>query len=223
MPRQKPVSASKQSTLESFQASEIEAHASTSTSIGRPRSVESERAILEAAWQLLQQGSVRKVSIEAIAREAGVGKTTIYRWWPSKAAVIVDAFLMQVETSLPFPETDTAAEAIAQQMQQIVQVFRGDVGRIVAQIIAEGQCDSGALESFRDRFLSPRRESARQVIIQGIESGEFDDNLDPELVMDILYGPIYYRLLVQHLPLDDAFATALAQRAMRCLRSPSQQ
>lgn len=185
--------------------------------MGRPRSVESEQAILAAAWTLLQQSNVRRISIEAIAREAGVGKTTIYRWWPSKAAVIVDAFLAQVETVLPFPETETAAEALARQMGRLVQVFRGDVGRIVAEIVAEGQYDPGALESFRDRFLAPRRDAARQVIVQGIESGEFDPKLDPDLAMDILYGPIYYRLLAQHLPLDEIFATALSQRAIACL------
>ena len=186
--------------------------------IGRPRSVESEQAILAAAWMLLQESSVRQVSIEAIARAAGVGKTTIYRWWPSKAALIVDAFLTQIQTVLPFPETATAAEALRQQMQRLVEVFRGDVGQIVAQIVAEGQCDSGALESFCDRFLSPRRDAARQVIMRGIESGEFDPALDPDLAMDILYGPIYYRLLVQHLPLDEAFAAALFQRAIACLQ-----
>ncbi|MEM9908454.1 MAG: TetR/AcrR family transcriptional regulator [Cyanobacteria bacterium P01_D01_bin.44] len=189
------------------------------TPIGRPRSVESERAILSAAWDLLQKNSVRKVSIEAIAREAGVGKTTIYRWWPSKAALIVDAFLAQVETVLPFPEADTAAEALAQQMAKLVEVFQGDVGRIVAQIIAEGQCEPGALESFCDRFLIPRRNAARQVIIGGIESGEFDASLDPDLAMDILYGPIYYRLLVKHLPLTEPFAAELSQRAILCLLS----
>lgn len=212
MPRSKTVEGNKQASGQSRKTA-----GSSSPSVGRPRSAESEQAILEAAWTLLQQNSVHKVSIEAIAREAGVGKTTIYRWWPSKAAVIVDAFLAQVEASLPFPETETATDALAQQMKQVVQVFRGDVGQIVAGIIAEGQCDPVALESFRDRFLLPRREAARQIIVRGIESGEFDEQLDPELAMDILYGPIYYRLLVQHLPLDEVFAAALSERAIACL------
>ena len=182
--------------------------------IGRPRSTESEQAILTAAWTLLQTHSLRKLSIEAIAREAGVGKTTIYRWWPSKAAVVVDAFMAQVDACLPFPKTETVAESISLQMQQVIRIMSGDVGRIVAQIIAEGQCDSEALESFCDRFLNPRRSAARQMILQGIESGEFVSDLDPDLAMDLLYGPIYYRLLVQHLPLDNAFAAAFPQQAI---------
>ena len=180
---------------------------------GRPRSLESEQAILAAAWKLLQQCSV-KLSIEAIAREAGVGKTTSYCWWPSKTAVVMDAFLAQVEARLPFQKTDTAAASLTLQMQQVIKILSGDVGQIVAQMIAEGQCDAEALESFCDRFLNPRRDAARQVLMQGIESGEFAPDLDPELAMDILYGPIYYRLLVQHLPLDQALASALPQRAM---------
>lgn len=195
---------------------------STNKRTGRPRSQESRKAVLDAAWRLIQTTTLRDLSIEAIAREAGVGKTTIYRWWPSKTAVVVDAFLAEVETVLPFPQTETVAAALTQQMQTLVQVFRGDIGQIVAQIIAEGQSDPEALESFRDRFLNLRRNVAREVIMRGIKSGEFDENLDPDLAMDILYGPIYYRLLVQHLPLDDAFATALSQRALTCLSTFSQ-
>ncbi|MEM6868897.1 MAG: TetR/AcrR family transcriptional regulator [Cyanobacteria bacterium P01_C01_bin.121] len=191
----------------------------TSQPAGRPRSIESERAILDATWRLLKGSSVRKISIEAIAREARASKTTIYRWWPSKAAVIVDAFLAQMQTALPFPNADTATVALTQQMGQLVQVFSGDVGRIVAQIIAEGQGDSEALESFRDRFLNVRRGAAQQVIVQGIASGEFDPDLDPDIAMDLLYGPIYYRLLVQHLPLDKQFVATLTDRAFRALSS----
>lgn len=181
---------------------------------GRPRSVASEQAILSAAWRLLQKKPVKEVSIEAIAREAGVGKATIYRWWPSKATVIVDAFLAQVETVLPFPKAHSASAALAQQMGKLVEVFRGDVGRIVAQIIAEGQCDSEALESFRDRFLTPRREAARHIILGGIKSGEFDMDLDPDLAMDILYGPIYYRLLVGHQPLTLRLVEQLTEQVI---------
>ncbi|MEM9567887.1 MAG: TetR/AcrR family transcriptional regulator [Cyanobacteria bacterium P01_E01_bin.34] len=190
----------------------------TASAIGRPRSAESERAILAAAWKLLQETSVRKISIEAIAREAGVGKTTIYRWWSSKAAVLIDAFMTQVESALPFPEGGSAAESIRLQITNLVEVFRGDVGRIVAQIIAEGQSNTEALDSFRDRFLTPRRSAAQHVIEMGMESGEFDADLDPALAMDILYGPLYYRLLVQHLPLDDAFAMGFTERALACLQ-----
>lgn len=192
-------------------------------SVGRPRSEESRAAILAATWQLLQTTPLKKLSIESIAREAGVGKTTIYRWWPSKAAVAVDAFLAQIEAVLPFPDTETVAESLVLQVRQVVKAFQGDIGQIVAGIIAEGQDDPEALASFRDRFLNPRREVAREVIQQGIDSGEFDAALDPELAMDILYGPIYYRLLIQHLPLDESFAVNLSDQAILSLLPSGQE
>ncbi|MCP6759923.1 MAG: TetR/AcrR family transcriptional regulator [Fischerella sp. CENA71] len=93
---------------------------------------------LAATWELLKTTTLRDLSIEAIARESGVGKTTIYRWWPSKVAVVMDAFVENVLSVTPFPEGLSATEAIKVQMASLVQTFSGDYGRIVAQIIAEG-------------------------------------------------------------------------------------
>lgn len=186
--------------------------------IGRPRSEESKVAILKATWELLKTTTLRDLSIEAIARESGVGKTTIYRWWPSKVAVVMDAFVENVLPVTPFPKDLSATEAIRAQMASLVQAFSGEYGRIVAQIIAEGQADPDALASYRDRFIYPRRAAVKAIIEQGIESGEFDPNLDPELAIDILYGPIYFRLLVGHLPLDRQFADELPRWALKALK-----
>jgi AcrR family transcriptional regulator len=186
--------------------------------IGRPRSEESKAAILEATWKLLKTTTLRDLSIEAIARESGVGKTTIYRWWPSKVAVVMDAFVENVLSVTPFPEDLSATEAIRAQMTSLVQAFSGEYGRIVAQIIAEGQADPDALASYRDRFIYPRRAAASAIIQRGIESGEFDPSLDPELAIDILYGSIYFRLLVGHLPLDQQFAEELPRWALKALK-----
>jgi AcrR family transcriptional regulator len=189
--------------------------------IGRPRSEESKAAILDATWKLLKTTTLRDLSIEAIARESGVGKTTIYRWWPSKVAVVMDSFVENVLSVTPFPEDLSATEAIKAQMTSLVQAFSGDYGRIVAQIIAEGQADPDALASYRDRFIYPRRAAARAIIQRGIESGEFDPSLDPEIAIDILYGAIYFRLLVGHLPLDQQFAEELPRWALKALKITS--
>jgi AcrR family transcriptional regulator len=185
--------------------------------IGRPRSEESKAAILDATWKLLQTTPLRDLAIEVIARESGVGKTTIYRWWSNKSAVVMDAMLEKLMPQLEFPKTESALESIMQQMQLLVQAFSGEYGRIVAQIIAEGQACPETLASYRDRFLYPRREAAKQIIQQGIDTGEFDANLDAELAIDILYGAIYFRLLVGHLPLDPDFASDLPQHAIQVL------
>jgi AcrR family transcriptional regulator len=155
---------------------------------------------------------------EAIARESGVGKTTIYRWWPNKAAVVMDAFWEKLLPEIQFPKNLSATEAISQQIQLLIKAFSGEYGQIVAQIIAEGQACPQTLASYRDRFLYPRRAAAKAIIQQGIENGEFDPSLDPELAIDILYGSIYFRLLVGHLPLDQQFAEELPRWALKALQ-----
>ncbi len=193
-------------------------HNAVNRQIGRPRSEESKAAILAATWKLLKTITLRDLSIEAIARESGVGKTTIYRWWPNKAAVVMDAFIENVLPEISFPEADSAAEAISLQISSLVKAFQGEYGRIVAQIIAEGQACPDALANYRDRFIYPRRAAAKTLIEQGIEQGEFDPKLDPELAIDLLYGAIYYRLLVGHLPLDQQFAKELPLQALAGLK-----
>jgi AcrR family transcriptional regulator len=184
---------------------------------GRPRSLASKEAILNTTWKLLQAGTVKDLSIEAIAREAGVGKTTIYRWWSSKAAVIVDAFMAQVEPEIPSIQTDSALDALKEQITHLIKAFTGDNGRIVAEIIAEGQSSGEALKSFRERFILPKREASLAVIEKGIKQGEFNSDLNPELALDVLYGALYYRLMVGHLPIDESFAEHLPDTVMKGL------
>ncbi|MEM1369120.1 MAG: TetR/AcrR family transcriptional regulator [Cyanobacteria bacterium P01_H01_bin.15] len=185
--------------------------------VGRPRSTACRAAILETAWKLIRNTTLKELSIEGIARESGVGKSTIYRWWPSKVAVVMDAFVENVLPIIEFAENESVAVMISQQIAALVRAFSGEYGHIVAQILAEGQADPEALASYRDRLLYPRREAAKALIQRGIENGEFVPTLDPELALDILYGPIYFRLLVGHLPLDAEFAEGLPKRALKAL------
>lgn len=184
---------------------------------GRPRSEESRQAILDAAWRLAELNPLSKVSIEAVAREAGVGKTTIYRWWPSRPALLCDAFLHAIEPIISFPEAPSASEAIAKQMRSLVRAFQGEFGRLVRELLAETASDPEALKLFGERFVKPRRAVAKHLIEKGISAGEFRPDLEPEVVIDILYGPLYYRLLVQHLPLTEDFAVQLSATATKAL------
>ncbi|MBE9039724.1 TetR/AcrR family transcriptional regulator [Oscillatoriales cyanobacterium LEGE 11467] len=189
---------------------------------GRPRSEKSKAAIIEAAWKLLETTTLRDLSIEAISRKASVGKTTIYRWWPNKVAIVMDAFFERLSPELQFPEESSAAEALSGQMALLIEAFCGEYGRIVAQIIAEGQACPTTLQLYQERFLDERRQAAKAIVERGIERGEFDPSLDPELALDILYGPIYYRLLVKHLPLDDRFAQELSGWALKAISIASE-
>jgi AcrR family transcriptional regulator len=177
---------------------------------GRPRSERAHRAILQAANELLESERFAAVTVEAIAERAGVSKATIYRWWPNRAAVVMDGFLSIVSSEVPFSHTGHAREDIRLHMRRLAEAFSGKIGRTVAALIAEGQSDPELAEALRSRWLSVRRAEAREILELGIERGELREDLDPEVAVDVLYGPIYYRMLVGHAPLDNGFADALA-------------
>ena len=177
---------------------------------GRPRSERARRAILRAANELLEGWGFAAVTVEAIAERAGVSKATVYRWWPNRAAVVMDGFLSTVSSEVPFPHTGRAREDIRLHMRRLTEAFGGRIGRTVAALMAEGQADPELAEALRSRWLLVRRAEAREILELGIESGELREDLDPEVAVDVLYGPIYYRLLVGHALLEEHFADALA-------------
>ena len=150
------------------------------------------------------------MTMEAIAERAGVSKATVYRWWPNRAAVVMDGFLSTVSSQVPFPHTGHAREDIRLHMRRLTEALGGKIGRTVAALIAEGQADPELAEAVRSRWLSVRRGEAREILELGIERGELREGLDPEVAVDVLYGPIYYRMLVGYAPLNEDFADALA-------------
>ena len=186
---------------------------------GRPRSERAHRAILQAANELLENEGFAAVTVEAIAERAGVSKATIYRWWPNRAAVVMDGFLSIVSSEVPFPHTGYAREDIRIHMRRLAEAFSGNLGRTVAALIAEGQADPELAEALRSRWLSVRRTEAREILELGIERSELREDLDPEVAVDVLYGPIYYRMLVGHAPLDEDFANTLADHVFAGLRA----
>jgi AcrR family transcriptional regulator len=153
------------------------------------------------------------LTIESIAKEAGVGKPTIYRWWPNKAAVVIDAFFDTMSPHMDYPQADTVADSLKAQLHQVLRLTRGKQGRLMAEILAEGQSDPIVLESFRKRFLEIRRAAARALIRHGQVTGEISRKIDVELAIDLIYSPIYHRLLAGHLPLADSLADALVDWA----------
>lgn len=170
---------------------------------GRPRSEHARQAILNSTLKLLQELGFPELSIEAIAADADVGKATVYRWWPSKAALVADAFSSSADQELRFPDTGSVRTDISHQMKQLVRVFRGKRGRIVAALLGGGQSDPELIAAFRERFLWPRRKQAYATLKRGIERGELPEDIDMDLLLDTLYGAIYMRLLIQHVKLSE--------------------
>lgn len=184
------------------------------------RSDASRVAILDATLKLLETNPLQQISIESIAREAGVGKATIYRWWNSKAAVVIDAFLHTHVSHTPMPKGVSPREALTKHVHLLVEEYSGWSGRIVSQIMAEGQGDPDVLREFRERFWYGRRAVVREVVEDARRRGEIRSDMDTELQMDVLYAPIYFRLLMGHLPLDKKFADTHCAAMMQMLAPP---
>jgi AcrR family transcriptional regulator len=168
---------------------------------GRPRSEEARKAILLSTVELLKEYGFSDLSIESIAAHAGVGKATVYRWWPNKAALVIDAFVSVVGSELSYPTAGPALEAFRAQMERWVPIFNSPLGRVIAAVIGAGQSDPEIIEAFRVHWVEPRRREARELIVQSVKAGELRDDIDSEAIMDILYGPLYLRLLVRNRPL----------------------
>jgi len=181
---------------------------------GRPRSEDARRAILRSTLKLLQHAGFPELTIEAIAADAGVGKATVYRWWPNKGALVVDAFASSTEHKLHFPDTGSVYRDMSLQMKQVIAIFCSRRGRIVAALLGGGQSDPELLEAFRERFLWPRRREAYKTLRRGIERGELPCNLDLDLVLDILYGSIYMRFLIRHDKLSESYVERVCRMVL---------
>ena len=163
---------------------------------GRPRSEAARRAILRSTLRLLRRTGYNELSIEAIAFDANVGKATVYRWWPNKGALVVDAFSSSVHKELLFPDTGSVYSDVTAQMNRVVRLFRSRRGQIVAALIGGGQTDPELIEAFRERFVRPRRMEAYATLRRGIERRELPRDADLNLILDSLYGAIYMRFLI---------------------------
>ncbi len=186
---------------------------------GRHRSLEAETSILKATLYLLERKPLRNVTADAIAQRAGVSKATIYKWWPHKNLVALDAYLASMTENVAIPDTGSAELDFTLQLKSLTAFYTSTLGRIFCQFIAEGQSDSEFLRLFRERILYARRDSARIMWRRGVDRGEIREDVDSELVLDLIYGPTIFRLLAGHGSLTDTESEAMVQAVFRGLRS----
>lgn len=166
------------------------------------RSEQSRTAILQTTLKLLDERepdsvSIQQLSIERIAREAGVSKTTIYRWWPNKVAVVIDTFLENHILATPVREDLPAVDALREHVVSLARVYAGYEGRLMAQLIAECQYDQTSLEEFKKHFWTPRREVAKRMLQRAIDEGAIRGDREPDELADRIYAPVYFQLLFQ--------------------------
>jgi len=185
---------------------------------GRPRSRTAQASILAAARALLEERGLPGLTVEGIAARAGVGKPTIYRHWPNAQAVAMDAFLEATETGEVEAGRGLALPALRRQLAGIAAAFASPAGRSTAAMIAAAQNDSELAKVFRNRFIMRSREAGRALLLQAIGEGELRERADLEVALDVIYAPLFFRLLIGHGRLDRDFTDALLDLALEGLR-----
>lgn len=180
---------------------------------GRPRSETARRAILDAALELVVRDGYGAVTMDGLAAAAGVGKQTIYRWWPSRADVMFEAIHELAEQHVPAPDRGSLREDLAellaatfaspQAAPAVIPILRG--------LMAEAQTDDAFRTRLREELLEPRRAVMRAILVRARERGELRAGFDLELAIDVAFGVMWYRLLTDRAPLDRKTARQLAQ------------
>ena len=183
---------------------------------GRPRSEKARKAILAAAAELLLARGLSAVSMDAVAERAGVSKATIYRWWPTKETLALDALYTEWAAARPHP-SDTGSlrgDLLALLRPWARLASSRPYGRVIAALITEAQTDPVFAAEYRRRVVEPRRDQARAVFRRAIERGEIPADTNIEVAIDLLYGPLYHRLLHGHAPLNDRFTLDVIDMAL---------
>lgn len=183
------------------------------------RSERSRSAILSATRELIGEVAYAKLTIEAIAARAGVGKQTIYRWWPSKGAVVFDAILAQIadaEGVIELPDTGDIAADLKTVLRATVAEFADPAfDAPIRAVLTEVINDPGLAAQYREQLEQPVHAAKVRRLAKAQHAGQIRADADLDLLVDLLYGPITQRWLPRSGPLDEAFADALVDSVLR--------
>ena len=190
---------------------------------GRPPSeaAESHAAILDAVYELLQEGSTRDLTLEAVAKRAKVGRPTLYKWWPSKSALVLAMFHERIDRDAEVIAAGTAEEVIRGKVRRLIRALNGLFGKVLADLIAEGQSEPAILQDLHEQHMKSRRAATAADVERGKAAGEFAADIDPQLLIDSLFSPIFLRLLLRQGPLTERYGDALIDQVLRGARPQS--
>ena len=174
---------------------------------------------MDAVYALLQEKSVRDMTMEEVAKRAKVGKPTLYKWWPTKATLVLAMLCERMAPNLEKPTVLTAEKSLRFRVRRLIDAFNGPFGKIVAGLIAEGQSEPAILQEFFDRWVGPRRNATITDLERGKNAGELRSETQPELLNDAIFGAIYYHLLLWSGPLTRRFGEELVEQVIRGHRS----
>jgi AcrR family transcriptional regulator len=169
--------------------------------------------------ELMEEDDLRMASVDRISERSGVSKATIYKWWPNRTAVAIDAFLHQMMADAPVPDTGSAAEDFRLTLRGMMRFYTSPRGAIFAQLVGESQFDPTARDRLRTHQVKVRRAAVTKIWHRGVARGQLDPNVDPEVALDLIFGPAMYRMAIGHAGLTPADADAIVATAMRALAS----
>ncbi|OBG24621.1 TetR/AcrR family transcriptional regulator [Mycobacterium sp. 852002-51057_SCH5723018] len=183
---------------------------------GRRRAEEVRSEVLEAAGTLLFEEGMAGFTIEKVANRSGASKMTIYKWWPTKGALALDGYFAKVEPELAFPDTGDIEKDLRAQLHAFLHVVADSpAGRVIAELIGQAQYDPELKGAYLQRYSGPRRALAVDAMERAKARGQLRADLDPETVVDQLWGACYHRLLLPDKPLTEEFVNALVDNVFR--------
>jgi AcrR family transcriptional regulator len=184
--------------------------------MGRPKDARADRAILETTLELIAERGAHAFRTEDVAARAGVGKGAIYRRYRSKEELVTAAVAALVREEIAVPDTGSTRGDLLALMREAVELYRSSLpGRLMPKLIGAMADNPELARAVRDRFLAVRRSALSEVLRRGVERGDLRPDLDLELALDVLGGPLFYRLLVTGGPLDDQLAEGVADLILR--------
>jgi AcrR family transcriptional regulator len=175
----------------------------------RRRSARSHEAILAATTRLLTEDGYGQLTIEGVAARAGVGKATVYRWWPSKAALAIEAMSRSLNGPPPAETGDLRQDLLDAVRRAIHLLARSPEGAVIPALAADLMRDPALAKQFREQILRPRRSLVAGIVRRAVDRGELPANVDIELLMDVYAGAVFYRVVVSGEPVDENLAEQL--------------
>lgn len=183
------------------------------------RSERSRRAILEAALELCTEKGYGRVTVEAIAARAGVSKKTIYRWWPSKSCILLEAFTEALADATPYPDTGDIEADLRTHIGLAVRLLSTPpYGPAYAGILSELHHNEELARALAEQVVDPRVELAVALLGRAQARGQLPAGADLPLMVEMLYGPVYYRHVLRKPPQDEATIAALVAQVLRGAR-----
>ncbi|GII52345.1 TetR family transcriptional regulator [Planotetraspora thailandica] len=178
------------------------------------RSLRVREAVLRATRDLLWEGGLPAATVDAISARSGVSKATVYKHWPTKTAVAAEAFGRHMAETVPLPDTGTARGDLAEHVRQVSAFYASPAGAVFAQLLAACVTDPEGAPYFRAYFLHGRREAAGTLWERAVRQGEADPSVDVETAIDVLFGPLIFRLMSGHMELTPGEADAISAAAL---------